>query len=49
MSKKIMIVEDESITAQDIKKIIDKLGFEVVSIEDEGKNAIKKLTNSNLI
>ena len=42
MSKKIMIVEDESITAQDIKKSVISLGFEVVSIEDKGKNAIKK-------
>jgi len=42
MAKKIMIVEDESITAQNIKKSVINLGFEVVSIEDNGKYAIKK-------
>ncbi len=42
MSKKILIVEDEPITALDLKKTLTNVGFEVVSIEDKGKNAIKK-------
>jgi PAS domain S-box-containing protein len=40
MCIKILIVEDEVITALDIKKSLEKLGFKVLSIEDTGKNAI---------
>ncbi len=40
---KILIVEDEVITALDIKKSLEKLGFEVLSIEDTGKDAICKI------
>jgi PAS domain S-box-containing protein len=42
MSKKILIVEDEPITALDLKRTLTNVGFEVVSIEDKGKNAIEK-------
>ena len=43
MCIKVLIVEDEVITALDIKKSLEKLGFEVLSIEDTGKNAIYKI------
>ncbi len=43
MCTKILIVEDEIITALDVKKSLEKLGFEVLSIEDTGKNAISKI------
>ncbi len=43
MCIKILIVEDEVITALDIKKSLEKLGFEVLSIEDTGKDAICKI------
>jgi len=43
MRIKILIVEDEVITALDIKKSLEKLGFKVLSIEDTGKNAITKI------
>lgn len=43
MCIKVLIVEDEVITALDIKKSLEKLGFEVLSIEDTGKIAISKI------
>jgi len=43
MCMKILIVEDEVITALDIKKSLEKLGFKVLSIEDNGKSAISKI------
>jgi len=39
---KILIVEDEKILAIDLKKIVEKLGYEVCSIADSGKKALKK-------
>lgn len=42
----VLIVEDEVITALDIKKSLEKLGFGVLSIEDTGKNALKKIEES---
>ncbi|MEN6290696.1 MAG: response regulator, partial [Methanobacterium sp.] len=45
MCIKVFIVEDEVITALDIKISLEKLGFEVLSIEDTGKDAINKIIN----
>lgn len=42
MPTKILIVEDEAITAMDIQKALEIRGFEVVSIASMGKEAIKK-------
>jgi CheY-like chemotaxis protein len=42
MPAKILIVEDEAITAIDIKDTLEKRDFEVVSIVSDGKEAIKK-------
>ncbi len=42
MSTKILIVEDEAITAIDIKNTLESMDFEVVSIAFEGKEAIQK-------
>jgi len=42
MPTKIMIVEDEAITAADIKSTLKSMGFEVVSTAFEGKEAIQK-------
>ena len=43
MCIKVLIVEDEIITALDIKISLEKLGFEVLSIEDSGKDVINKV------
>jgi PAS domain S-box-containing protein len=40
--KKILVVEDEAITAMDIQRTLEMLGFEVVSTASRGKEAIKK-------
>ncbi|MGZ7050315.1 MAG: response regulator, partial [Methanobacterium sp.] len=39
---KILIVEDEAITAMDLESILQKLGYEVVSIASTGEEAIQK-------
>ena len=43
MCIKVLIVEDEVITALDIKRSLERLGFEVLSIEDTGNDAICKI------
>jgi len=43
LNKRILIVEDEVITALDIKKSLISLGVESVSIVDRGKDAILKV------
>jgi two-component system response regulator LytT len=40
---KIFIVEDESIVAKDIQHSLTKLGYEVVGIANNGKDAIEKI------
>lgn len=40
--EKILIVEDEAITAMDIKRTLEMLGFEVVSTASRGHEAIQK-------
>lgn len=42
MPTKILIVEDEAITAMDIQKALESRGFEVVSIASMGNEAIQK-------
>ena len=42
MPAKILIVEDEAITAMDIQKTLESAGFEVVSTASMGKEAIQK-------
>ena len=48
---KILIVEDQPITAMDIKQTIINLGYEVVGIAKSYESAMNKLTlgNANLI
>ena len=43
MKKKILIVEDERIVAEDIKRTLKKLGYSVTSIVSSGKEAIQKV------
>ncbi len=40
-TKKIMVVEDERITAQDIQVSLEKFGYEVPAVVSSGKDAIK--------
>ncbi|AGN16469.1 MULTISPECIES: response regulator [Methanobrevibacter] len=40
MKNTILIVEDESITALDLKFTLEELGYDVVGIADNGKDAI---------
>jgi CheY-like chemotaxis protein len=42
MQDKILIVEDEVITAMDIKNMLKNFGFDVVGIASTGNNAINK-------
>ena len=39
--KKILIVEDESIVALDLKSVLDRLGYDVIASVTSGKEAIK--------
>lgn len=43
MSNKILIVEDEAITAMDLKNTLSMLDFEVVGIASRGNEAIQKI------
>ena len=47
MSKKILIVEDESIVAMDIKQSVEKLGYEVQGIASTGKKAVEYLSRKS--
>ena len=42
MHAKILVVEDEAITALDIQGLLERMGFEVVSIASNGREAIQK-------
>lgn len=42
MHPKILIVENEAITALDIQKLLESMGFEVVSIVSSGMEAVRK-------
>ncbi len=41
-SKSILIVEDEAITALNLKLDLEDLGYEVIGIVDNGQDAIDK-------
>lgn len=43
--KKILIVEDERIIAMDIQLTLESLGYEVIGISDNGKDAIETAEN----
>ena len=43
----IYIVEDESIVAKDIQNSLIKLGYNVLGISNNGKDAIEKITELN--
>lgn len=47
MQKKILIVEDESIVAMDIKQSVEKLGYEVLGIASTGQKALDFLGKKN--
>jgi len=42
LDSKILIVEDEFITAADLKQRLEKLGYNILGIADNGEDAIKK-------
>ncbi|WP_414468341.1 hypothetical protein [Methanobacterium sp. ACI-7] len=42
MSNRILVVEDEAITAMQISKSLNQLGFKVISIVDKEKKLFKK-------
>ena len=42
-NKKILIVEDERVVAEDIKNSLEDLGYVVTGVEDSGEEAIKKV------
>ena len=44
---KVLIIEDEAITALDIKKTLEKLNYEIVGIKGRGDEAIKLLDKTN--
>ncbi len=48
---KILVVEDESLVAEDIKDFLEELGYTVPAVADTGKEAIKKAaeTQPNLV
>ena len=39
---RVLIVEDEKVIALDIQTLLEKLGYEVISIIDNGEDAIEK-------
>ncbi len=44
---KIFIIEDEAITALDIKNTLEKLNYEVVGIKNRGEDALKMINKTN--
>ena len=45
--KKILIVEDEIITAKDIKESLQDMGYTVIAVVSSGEEAIKKINEDN--
>jgi diguanylate cyclase (GGDEF)-like protein/PAS domain S-box-containing protein len=43
---KILVVEDESIVAEDIKGVLEEFGYKVVGIADSGEKAIAKIAEN---
>ena len=46
MNKKILIVEDEAITALDLKYSLEEIGYEVIDTVDTGQDAIDIATRT---
>ena len=46
--KKIMIVEDEAITALNIRFVIEKAGYSVIDVIDSGEAAVEKAANDDV-
>ncbi len=46
--KRILIVEDEVITAMEIESCLKKLGYQVAGIANSGEKAIKRLSENNI-
>ena len=44
--KKVLVVEDEIIVAENIKKILENVGYAVVGVVDSGREAIKHTENT---
>ena len=42
-----MIVEDENIVAEDLKQRLESMGYNIVGIASNGKDAIKKCKDTN--
>ena len=46
MNERILIVEDEAITALDLKYSLEELGYEIVDTVDTGQDAIESAAES---
>ncbi len=46
--KSVLIVEDEIITAMEIKSCLKNFGYKVIGIVDSGENAIKRLAENGI-
>lgn len=46
--KRILIVEDERIVAEDLKRLLMKMGYAVTGIAASGEEAIRSCTNPRL-
>nr|WP_243686727.1 response regulator [Methanobacterium formicicum] len=44
MTDKILLVEDESVEAIDIRRALEKMGYEVVYIASRGEEAVEKIS-----
>jgi PAS domain S-box-containing protein len=44
---RVFIIEDEAITALDIRKTLEKLNYEIVGIKDRGEDALKVIEKAN--
>ncbi len=44
---KVLIVEDEAITALDIKRTLEKLNYEIIGISDRGEEALKMIDSTD--
>jgi DNA-binding NarL/FixJ family response regulator len=44
---RILIVEDETITSHHLRRVLDRLGYEVVGIAADGASALEQLERSD--
>lgn len=47
LNSKILIVENERIVANDIKELLEDLGYDVIGISGTGEDALKKVRERN--